>query len=51
MDVEVQSVPKEHRTKLQVKLRSYKAEMARYKAEVVSIALPISEEMREEADY
>lgn len=35
MDVEVQSVPREHKTKLQVKLRAYKGEMARYKAEVV----------------
>ena len=36
MDVEVQSVPREHKTKLQVKLRSYKGDLARYKSEVVS---------------
>merc|ERR1711939_213918 len=34
MEVEVQSVPKEHKTKLQVKLRSYKAELAKHKSEV-----------------
>lgn len=36
MEVEIQSVPKEHKTKLQIKLRSYKAEMSRNKSEVVS---------------
>lgn len=36
MEVEVQSVPKEYKTKLQVKLRSYKSELAKYKSEVVS---------------
>ena len=35
MDVEVASVPREHKTKLQIKLRSYKGELSRYKAEVV----------------
>lgn len=35
MEVEVQGVAKEHKTKLQIKLRSYKSEMARYKADVV----------------
>lgn len=32
----MQSVPKEYKTKLQVKLRSYKSELAKYKSEVVS---------------
>ena len=40
MDVEVQGVPREHKTKLQVKLRSFKGEMARYKAEVVRAQAP-----------
>lgn len=40
MDVEVQGVPREHKTKLQVKLRSFKGEMARYKAEVVRAHVP-----------
>lgn len=35
MEVEVQSVGKEHKSKLQVKLRSYKSDLARYKSEVV----------------
>ncbi|CAD6585023.1 MAG: hypothetical protein CYPHOPRED_002951, partial [Cyphobasidiales sp. Tagirdzhanova-0007] len=37
MDVEVQSVPREHKTKLQVKLRSYKGDLARYKSEVKTL--------------
>ena len=37
MEVEVQSVAKEHKTKLQIKLRSYKSDIARYKADVVSL--------------
>lgn len=35
MEVEVQSVAKEYKTKLQIKLRSYKSDLARYKADVV----------------
>lgn len=37
MEVEVQSVAKEHKTKLQIKLRSYKSDLARYKADVVGL--------------
>ena len=39
MEVEVQSIPKEHKTKLQIKLRSYKSDIARYKSEVVGLVL------------
>ena len=39
MDLEVQSVPKEHKTKLQIKVRSYKGELGRHRAEVVRQAI------------
>lgn len=35
MEVEVQTVAKEHKTKLQIKLRSYKSDIARFKSDVV----------------
>ena len=42
MEVEVQSIPREHKTKRQVELRGYKGELARYKAEAVSESLACS---------